>query len=136
MGFEVNEIARQLGSDQVTIPLSEPFNVVKEKWSPLDPGPINMIRGETIAMGQEKENKLLHVKALLTTKRKPIIVLIDTGSSCNILQKSYCKKHGFVVQPCEKELTGFNGSTSKVLGLVNVLVSIGKWSSTLPFLCA
>lgn len=129
----MNEISGLANAKQVTIPQSEPFIVVKEEWSLVEPSTINVIGGEDVLVGQDTEKKLLHAKALLTKERKPVIVLIDTGSSRNILQKGCCKKHGLVVQPCKKELTGFNVSTSRVLGLVNVLVNIGKCSSVLSF---
>lgn len=74
----------------------------------------------------------MHSWASLIAERKPVTVLVHTSSSCNILQRGYCKKHGFVVHPYQKELTGFNGSTSKALGLVHVLINIGKCSSVLP----
>lgn len=108
------------------IPQSQLFTVMKEEWSPTAPRLINMIRNGT-------EKKLLHAKALLKEERKPVTVLVDTGSSCTIIQRGYCKKHGLVVQPCKKELTGFNGSTSLVVGMVNVLVAVGKWKAMLPF---
>lgn len=71
---------------------------------------------------------MLHANALLPAKRKPVTILIDTSSFCNILQKGYYKEHGLVVQLCEKKLKGLNGSTSKVMSMVNVLVNIAKWS--------
>lgn len=64
-------------------------------------------------------------------EKKLVTMLIDIGSSCNILQKSYCRKHGLVVHPCEKKLTGFNGSTITVWGMIDVLVNIWKWRSLL-----
>lgn len=73
----------------------------KEEWSLVEPGTINMIGGEDVLVRQETNKNLLHAKALLTKEIKPIIVLIATRSSCNILQKGYCTKHGLVVQPCE-----------------------------------
>lgn len=47
--------------------------------------------------------------------------------------KGYCKKHELVIQPCKKKLNGFNGYTSLVVGLVHVLVAIGKWKAVLSF---
>lgn len=130
---EVDEVSGLAGSEQVLIPQSEPFTMVKEEWSTVERGSINMIEGEHVLVGQDTDKNLLHAKALLTKERKSVTVLIDTRSSCNILQKRYYKKHGFVVHLCQKELNGFNGSTSKVLGPVKVLVSIKKWSALLPF---
>lgn len=77
---------------------------------------------------QEDEGgkKLLHAKALLANERRPITVLVDTGSSCNILQRGNDCKHDLVIQPCNEELKGFNGSKSSVVGMAKVLVAIRK----------
>lgn len=76
---------------------------------------------------------MLHVKALLTEERRLVTVLVDTRSSCNVLQKEYYRKHGMMIQPCKKELIDFNYSISFALGFVNVLVVIKKWKAFIPF---
>lgn len=105
------------------------FTVVMEEWSLVDARPIYMIinGGEEVLLGEESEKILLHARVPFDEKEKPVVVLIDTGSSCNVLQKGYSKKHDLLAQPCKNKLTGFNGSTSVVMGLVHVLVPAKKW---------
>lgn len=81
----------------------------------------------------ENEKKLPHAKALLTKERRPVTMLVDIESSCNVLQKGYCRKHGLVTQHCKKELIDFNASTNFVVGMVEVLISIRKWKVLLLF---
>lgn len=76
---------------------------------------------------------MLHVKAFLIEERRIVTPLIDTGSSCNILQRGYCCKHGLMIQPCKKELAGFNGAICSIAGMVEIMLAIRKWKAILPF---
>lgn len=58
MGIKVNEIGGQAGLDEVRISESEPFSKVKEEFSLVDTGPINMIEGQTILVEEEEDTKL------------------------------------------------------------------------------
>lgn len=128
---QVNEVQCLDGDEQaVGVPQSEPFTVIKEEWSPVEPGPVCMIKNEvetwTVGLESCEKKKLFHVKTPITKERRPVTALIDTNSSCNMIQKGYYRKHGLVIQPCKKQLTGFNGSISSVSGMVEILLSIGK----------
>lgn len=61
--------------------------MVKEEWSLVEPRHVCMIRNDVQEglASQVEINKWLHAKALFTEEQKPVNVLIDTGSSCNVL---------------------------------------------------
>lgn len=91
----VNEVFSQSIEGQGTgIPINEPFTEVKEEWSLDEPGRKFVIGNERkeVSLGLENEKKLLHAKALITKERRSITMFIDTESSCNVLQKGYCRK--------------------------------------------
>lgn len=64
-------------------------------------------------------------------------ILVDTGSSVNVMPISKAKKMGCVVETgvpeALKVLRGFNGSHSTVIGTTKQLVRIGNWESELIF---
>lgn len=49
------------------------------------------------------------------------------------ISESILSKNCLVIQPCKKEFIGFNGSTSSVTRMVEVLVAIGKRKTILSF---
>lgn len=62
--------------------------------------------------------------------------VVDSGSSCNLLPMSYCLRHGICYQKGDKvrEIVGFNGSKSEVMGQVELLAKIGHWAGMCTFL--
>lgn len=50
----MNEISGQEGLEQVTIPHSDPFIMIKEEWSLVELDTINMIRGAEFLVEQEE----------------------------------------------------------------------------------
>lgn len=64
---------------------------MKKEWPLIDLRPITMVESgiEKLLVGREEENKLLHIKALLTKEIKYVIIFINTTSSHNIFQKGF-----------------------------------------------
>jgi len=78
---------------------------------------------------------VLHVRAGIGSSRE--LVLIDTGSSVNVLPHSVAEAQGIELatdtQETQMRLKAFNGTSSEVLGTAMVSVTIGTWKGTLPF---
>lgn len=77
---------------------------------------------------------LIYVKGLIGERNKSVEILIDTGSSCNVMSKAMCKRLIAILQTCSQVLCGFNGMRSVNLGIVNVSCKIGKWKCPLEFI--
>jgi len=79
---------------------------------------------------------VLHVKAGIGSSRE--LVLVDTGSSVNVLPLSFAEAHGLELSTDSEEagmrLRAFNGTSSKVAGTTLVSVTVGRWKATIPFL--
>lgn len=80
--------------------------------------------------------KQLKVKLRLGDINKLEEGVVDSGSSCNLLPMSYCLRHGICYQTRNKvrEIVGFNGSRSEVMGQVELRVKIGQWTEQCTFL--
>lgn len=109
----------QLGTNTKGNPLSD---------SGFKSGQINFLEAEEGGV-----KKLINVKLNMGVDKNVVITLIDTGDSCNVIPKFFCKKHGLVVRPLQSEMSGFNGDKSTVQGLVMFLVEVGKWQAGLTF---
>lgn len=65
--------------------------------------------------------------------KNKVIILVDTGSTCNVIHKNFCIKNGVIVRPSQQQLMDFNGSSSKVIETCNIIMKVGIWESILPF---
>ena len=79
--------------------------------------------------------RLLHVRAHLGDAQED--VLLDTGSSVNVLPIELAKARQWKVDPeCEETkltLVAFNRSKSRIIGRVLLPIRIGMWKATVPF---
>jgi len=79
---------------------------------------------------------VLHVRAGIGSSRE--LVLVDTGSSVNVLPLSFAEAQGLELSTDADEagmrLRAFNGTSSEVAGTTLVPVTVGRWKATVPFL--
>lgn len=61
--------------------------------------------------------------------------LINSGSGCNLLPLSYCKRYGFGMKGEQRatQVKGFNGSFSEAEGYLDIWVKIGPWKECQVF---
>jgi len=79
---------------------------------------------------------VLHVRAGVGSSKE--LILLDTGSSCNVMPMSVAAAQGLDIDTESEEsrmkLRAFNGTSSGVTGTTLVPVTIGRWKATIPFL--
>ena len=91
-------------------------------------------------LDQEEKGTQMMAPAFLGPKGVKCVLLIDTGSSVNVLPEVRVKKMGLTVNadlaPGQTHLKAFNGGITRVLGLVNLRVRLGAWEVDVPFYVA
>jgi len=64
-------------------------------------------------------------------------ILVDTGSSVNVMPRSFAEDQGLELSTDTEEtgmkLKSFNGAVSDVIGTVVLPVTVGRWKATIPF---
>lgn len=63
--------------------------------------------GVNVVAQDSTEKKLLHVKDWLGESKMRVNLLVDTGSACNLMSTSLCKRLGVAVTPCTHALVSF-----------------------------
>jgi len=78
---------------------------------------------------------VLHVRAGIGSSKE--MVLVDTGSSVNVLPLSFAEAQGLELstdsEDAKMKLKAFNGTCSDVAGTALLPVTVGGWKATLPF---
>jgi len=91
---------------------------------------------EEINAAEGSRAPVLHVRAGVGSSKE--LVLLDTGSSCNVMPLSVAATQGLDIDTESEEskmkLRAFNGTSSGVTGTTLVSVTIGRWKATIPFL--
>jgi len=89
----------------------------------------------TLGTAEGSRAPVLNVSAGVgSTKGK---ILIDTGSSVNVMPRSFAEDQGLELSTDSEEagmkLRAFNGTVSEVMGTVLLPVTVGRWKATIPF---
>jgi len=91
---------------------------------------------EEVNAAEGSRAPVLHVRAGVGSSRE--LILLDTGSSCNVMPLSVAAAQGLDIdtesEEAQMKLRAFNGTSSRVTGTSLVQVTIGKWKATIPFL--
>ena len=89
---------------------------------------------------QEETGTQLKAPAFLGPKGVKCVLIIDTGSSVNVMPEVRVKKMGLSVNadlaPGQTHLRAFNGGIARVLGVLNLRVKLGAWEVEIPFYVA
>jgi len=94
-----------------------------------------------ISVGKTKDSvaiPTLKVNADLGKTPIATFMLVDSGSSVNVVPWKKAKKHDWMIDTdasmlVGKQLIGFNGAASEVMGITRLPMKIGNWISEIPF---
>jgi len=89
----------------------------------------------TVNVAEGSRASVLNVLAGLGSAKGKI--LVDTGSSVNVMPRSFAEEQGLELSTDTEEsgmkLRAFNGTVSDVMGTVVLPVTVGRWKATIPF---
>jgi len=89
----------------------------------------------TVNVAEGSRASVLNVLAGLGSAKGKI--LVDTGSSVNVMPRSFAEEQGLELSTDAEEsgmkLKAFNGTVSDVMGTVVIPVTVGRWKATIPF---
>lgn len=100
------------------VPVTHPFQVVSEDEEKATGSAIVNVVGN---LGKKKR-KLLYIQAQLAQDKRGTQMLINTGSSCNILGRALCKNLHLPIKVSHEWLMGLNGSRSAVEGKMKCML--------------
>lgn len=73
----------------------------------------------------------LHAKSWMGASKIGVDLLVDTGPTCNLMFIALCKRLGFAVTLNTQTLVSFFGVSSKTVGVIEVVTTLGGWSKVL-----
>ena len=89
---------------------------------------------------QAEAGTQMKAPAFLGPKGVKCVLIIDTGSSVNVMPEVRVKKMGLSVNadlaPGQTHLKAVNGGIARVLGILNLRVKLGAWEAEVPFYVA